>query len=126
MKYWEIIADNLHDAGWSLGWVSALDVEGRTIWIADAHRDDGKHFVVRADEKLTATGYLVDGKQRAGLNWSGATSANVDVYRNGGRIATTARTASTWIASTVVVLARLRAGWCNAGTQTCSNNAPNA
>jgi hypothetical protein len=28
--------------------------EGRTIWIADADRDDGKHFVVHADEKLTA------------------------------------------------------------------------
>ena len=27
---------------------------GRTIWIADAHREDGKPFVVRADEKLTA------------------------------------------------------------------------
>jgi len=26
----------------------------RTIWIADAHRSDGKLFVVRADEKLTA------------------------------------------------------------------------
>jgi hypothetical protein len=30
-RYWEIIADNLSKAGWSLGWVSALDVEGRTI-----------------------------------------------------------------------------------------------
>jgi len=37
-----------------LGWVSDLDLEGRTIWIADAHRDDGKRFIVRADEKLTA------------------------------------------------------------------------
>ena len=54
MKYWEIIADKLSKAGWSLGWVSAIDSEGRTIWIADAHRDDGKRFVVRADEKLTA------------------------------------------------------------------------
>ena len=54
MKSWEIIADNLHKAGWSLGWVSALDLKGRTIWIADAHRGDGKRFVVRADEKLTA------------------------------------------------------------------------
>jgi hypothetical protein len=36
------------------GWVSAIDSEGRTIWIVDTHRDDGKHFVVRADEKLTA------------------------------------------------------------------------
>jgi hypothetical protein len=27
---------------------------GRTIWIADAHRGGGKRFVVRAEEKLTA------------------------------------------------------------------------
>ena len=54
MKYWEIIADNLKKRGWSLGWVSAVDSEGRTTWIADAHSDDGKRFVVRADEKLTA------------------------------------------------------------------------
>jgi hypothetical protein len=53
LKYWEIIADNLKKAGWSLGWVSAVDSQGRTIWIADAHRD-GKHFIVRADELLTA------------------------------------------------------------------------
>ena len=53
LKYWEIIADNLSKAGWSLGWISAVDLEGRTIWIADAHRD-GKRFVVRADEQLTA------------------------------------------------------------------------
>jgi hypothetical protein len=54
MKYWEIIADNLKKTGWSLGYVSTVDSQGRTIWIADAHRDDGKRFVVRADEKLTA------------------------------------------------------------------------
>jgi hypothetical protein len=30
-----------------------VDSCGQTIWIADAHRD-GKRFVVRADEKLTA------------------------------------------------------------------------
>jgi hypothetical protein len=27
---------------------------GRAIWIADAHRDEGRRFVVRADEKLAA------------------------------------------------------------------------
>jgi hypothetical protein len=54
MKYWELIADNLSNAGWSWGCVSAIDSNGRTIWIAGAHRDDGKRFVVRADEKLTA------------------------------------------------------------------------
>jgi hypothetical protein len=37
-----------------LGCVSGVDFQGQTIWIADAHRDDGKRFVVRADEKLTA------------------------------------------------------------------------
>jgi hypothetical protein len=54
MKYWEIIADNLHNKGWSLGWVSAVNREGRTIWIADAHRGDGKRYVVHSDEILTA------------------------------------------------------------------------
>ena len=54
MKYWEIIADNLSKAGWSWGCVSAIDSSRRTIWIADAHRDDGQRFVVHADEKLTA------------------------------------------------------------------------
>jgi len=50
----EIIADNLSKAGWSLGCVSAVDSKGRTIWIANAHGDDGKRFIVRAEEKLTA------------------------------------------------------------------------
>ena len=54
MKYWEIIADNLKKHGWSWGYVLAIDSHGRTIWIADAHRGDGKRFVVHADEKLTA------------------------------------------------------------------------
>jgi hypothetical protein len=51
---WDIgHADNLSKAGWSWGCVSAIDSNGRTIWIVDAHRD-GKRFVVHADEKLIA------------------------------------------------------------------------
>jgi hypothetical protein len=65
VKSWEIIADNLKKAGWSLGYVSAVDSEGRTIWIADAHRGDGKRFVVHADEKLTAFMELELGAIRA-------------------------------------------------------------
>jgi hypothetical protein len=42
VKYWEIIADNLSNAGWSWDCVSAIDSNGRTFWIADAHCDDGK------------------------------------------------------------------------------------
>ncbi len=53
-RSWEIIAENLSKAGWSWGCVSAIDSNGRTIWIADAHRGDGKRFVVRANEKLSA------------------------------------------------------------------------
>jgi hypothetical protein len=36
VKYWELVADKLSKAGWSLGWVSAVDSEGRTMWIVDA------------------------------------------------------------------------------------------
>ena len=54
LKSWEIIADNLSEAGWSWGCVSAIDSNGRTIWIADAHRGDGKRFVVHAEEKVAA------------------------------------------------------------------------
>jgi hypothetical protein len=31
-----------------------VNCAGRTIFVADAHRDDGKRRVVHADEKLTA------------------------------------------------------------------------
>jgi hypothetical protein len=53
-RYWEIIADNLRKAGWGWGCVSAIDSNGRTIFVADAHRENEKRFVVHADERLTA------------------------------------------------------------------------
>jgi len=31
---WEVIADNLSKAGWSWGCVSAIDSNGRTIFVA--------------------------------------------------------------------------------------------
>ncbi len=52
--YWEIIADNLSKAGWSWGCVSTISSTGKTILVADAHREDGKRFIVQADEKFTA------------------------------------------------------------------------
>jgi hypothetical protein len=47
MKCWEIIADNLKKRGWSLGWVSALDLEGRTIWIVESTNElaSGKNLM---------------------------------------------------------------------------------
>jgi len=54
VKYWEIIADNLSQADWSWGCLSAIELPTANNLVVDAHRGDGKRFVVRADEKLTA------------------------------------------------------------------------
>src|SRR5712692_6323849 len=54
MKYWEIIADNFCASGWTWGCASQIDSAGRVLFTADAHRDNGKRFIVTADEKLTA------------------------------------------------------------------------
>jgi hypothetical protein len=43
---------NPYKAGASWGCISAVDSQGRTIFVADAHRD-GQRFIVRA-KKLTA------------------------------------------------------------------------
>jgi hypothetical protein len=44
--------------------LSAVDSQGRTLWIVDAHRGDGRRFIVHADEKLTAFVEL----ERQGVN----------------------------------------------------------
>jgi hypothetical protein len=50
-RRWEVVADNLSKAGWSWGCVTAVDALGRTIFVADAHRDDGKRFIVSAGNR---------------------------------------------------------------------------
>jgi tRNA/tmRNA/rRNA uracil-C5-methylase (TrmA/RlmC/RlmD family) len=67
VRYREIIADNLSKAGWSWGCVAAVDSNGRTIFVADAHRDDGWRYVVRAEEKLTAFVELEAAIRESGL-----------------------------------------------------------
>jgi len=52
VKYREIIADNLSKAGWSWGRIAAVDSRGRTIFIVDAHRADGKRFVAASGRKV--------------------------------------------------------------------------
>jgi hypothetical protein len=52
MKYWEIIADRLHAEGWSYGIAEHLTKHG-LFFCVDAHRD-GKRFIVKADDLLTA------------------------------------------------------------------------
>jgi cytoskeletal protein RodZ len=70
---------------------------------------------------LRARRYKVQGQQTVDLSWSGATSTNVDIYRNGVLIVTTANDGF----YTDSIGARGHATYtyqvCNAGTQTCSN-----
>jgi hypothetical protein len=82
VKYWEIIADNLKKAGWSLGWVSAVDSQGRTIWIVDAHRDDGKRYVVRGgDSELNLASPLCQEGQHGGSIGSEGCESQVGMKR---------------------------------------------
>jgi hypothetical protein len=56
IKYWEITGDRLGKSGWTWGCSFHIDSTGRVLFTSDAHRDNGKRFIVRADEKLTALG----------------------------------------------------------------------
>jgi aqualysin 1 len=71
---------------------------------------------------LTAQGYIRGNRRRADLSWSGATGANVDVYRNNVRITTTTNDGF----HTDIIGGRDAGTFtyrvCNAGTSTCSNN----
>jgi PKD repeat protein len=72
---------------------------------------------------LSAVGYKVRGLQKADLTWSGATSTDVDVYRDGALITTTANDG----AYTDNINNRGGGSYvyqvCEAGTSTCSNTA---
>jgi hypothetical protein len=53
VKYWEIIGNNLSEAGWTWDCVATVDREGRAIWVVVAERN-AQRFIVHSDEKLTA------------------------------------------------------------------------
>jgi PKD repeat protein len=70
---------------------------------------------------VAAVGYKVKGLMKADLSWSGATTANVDVYRSGSLVATTANegthTDNIGTKGSGTFVYQL----CEAGTNTCSN-----
>lgn len=119
--------------GWSASWdttayadgshtvsATATDTAGQT-----ANDSVGVTVDNSADEgfSLTATGYKVRGLQKADLEWSGATSTDVDVHRDGALIATTANDGF----YTDNIDQRGPGSYtyqvCEAGTSTCSNEA---
>jgi len=72
---------------------------------------------------LSATGYKVRGRQKVDLEWSGATSTNVDVYRDGSVIATTENDGFYTDNIDQVGGGSYTYKVCEAGTTTCSNEA---
>jgi hypothetical protein len=71
---------------------------------------------------LSAAGRKVGGINTVRLTWSGASSANVDVYRDNVVIVTTANDGSYTDSTGDTGRARYTYKVCEAGTQTCSNN----
>jgi lambda repressor-like predicted transcriptional regulator len=70
---------------------------------------------------LSAAGRKVGGINTVRLTWSGATSANIDVYRNRALVVTTANDGSYTDSTGDTGRARYTYQICAAGTQTCSN-----
>ena len=73
---------------------------------------------------LTATGYRgKNNAAKADLAWSGSSATNVDVFRNGTRITTTANDGAHTDALPKGAAGTYTYKVCNAGTTTCSNDA---
>ena len=72
---------------------------------------------------LNARGYKVRGRQTVDLSWTGATSSNVDIYRNGVLIVTTLNDRSYTDSPGDRGHATYTYRVCNSGSQTCSNEA---
>ena len=51
--YSDIIAEEMHKAGWSYGYTAAF-IEGEMLYVVDAHKDDGHRYVVYAETLMTA------------------------------------------------------------------------
>src|SRR5262249_34461077 len=72
--------------------------------------------------QLQASGRKVGGINTSRLTWSGATSSNIDVYRNGIVIATVPNTGTYKDSTGTTGRARFTYEVCEAGTQTCSKD----
>jgi len=75
------------------------------------------------DITLSAVGYKIKGRQYADLTWTGATSTNIDIFRNGTKIATVANSGSYTDNIGGVGGGSYTYQVCQAGTSTCSNTA---
>jgi hypothetical protein len=72
---------------------------------------------------LSATGYRLKQGPRVDLTWSGATSASVDIYRNGTRVTTTANDGTQVDSPGRKTTGTVTYKVCDAGTSNCSSTA---
>ncbi|MDX1455177.1 MAG: S8 family serine peptidase [Gammaproteobacteria bacterium] len=94
----------------------ATDTTSTTVSVSAGGTDPG------GDLTLNAIGYKVKGVHHADLSWSGATSTNVDIYRNGSLVATTANDGAftDFIGNKGNAMYTYQV--CEAGTSTCSGS----
>ncbi len=83
----------------------------------------GGRYCAQSPITLSAAGRKVQGINTVRLTWVGATSANIDVYRDSVLIVTTANDGFYTDSTGDTGRARYTYRVCEAGTQTCSNNA---
>jgi hypothetical protein len=53
LEYWKIIADRLSKKGWNWA-IAGTPVNDQTVYVVDALSPDGRQFIVRSDQLLTA------------------------------------------------------------------------
>jgi hypothetical protein len=102
---------------------------GARVWCAGFANVGGWQSVIHVldfplpgEITLSASGYRLRGVHTVDLTWSGATSANIDIYRDGGVIATVPNSGS-YTDHTGNKGGNVRYTYkvCEAGTSTCSN-----
>jgi hypothetical protein len=123
----KLVADDgepFHEFGFNVALKGGTALVGADRALVDGNFDQGAVYVfVREIEiSLTASGYRMHGVHTVDLSWSGATSANVDIYRDGVVRATVPNTGS--FTDSIGVRggnARYTYKVCEAATQNCSN-----
>lgn len=106
-------ADGTYTATLTVNDGSASDSESQSVSVSAGSTGGGV--------SLSATGYKQRGRHFIDLSWSGATSSQVDVYRNGALITTTANDGAYTDNTGQRGGATYTHQVCEAGTSTCSN-----
>ncbi len=87
----------------------------RTFSVQDGSSDD-------TGISITGIGYRVKGRWTVDINWFGATTSNVDLYRDGNRIATIANSGATTDHTNMRGGGSLEYKICEAGSSVCSDS----